>query len=343
MSNKKLHEARKVKDDEFYTLYDDIAEEMDYFKDKFDNKKIFFPCDNPQNSNFFKFFVNKFEEYNICKMYFLYLGADFAYEVNKTNIKQIKEDTNNFDKYTEKHRVYNGGGFETEESLKFLKESDIIITNPPFSISQILKDLIITNRKDYILLDSLSAAGNNKNLDYILNGDMHVSLSKPLKFLRPDGSYKSVPVNWITSYETYEIKKKRKEKKGTKKVLLRKIANFKEEIIELSRIDHLELIPDEIKDNYILALPVTFFGHPYEKTFEIIDPKTLTTNDSVEYLEEYYTKNNKKTGKKREVFRFEQPLVKCDDIEDIRSRTYLKDSNGNIYDRLFKRIYVKKK
>ena len=341
MSNKKLHEARKVKDDEFYTLYDDIAEEMDYFKDKFDNKKIFFPCDNPQNSNFFKFFVNKFEEYNICKMYFLYLGADFAYEVNKTNIKQIKEDIDNFDKYTEKHRVYNGGGFETEESLKFLKESDIIITNPPFSICQILKDLIITNRKDYILLDSLSAAGTYKNLIYILNGDMHVSWTKPLKFLRPDGSYKSVPVNWITSYETYEKKKKKKETK--KKAAPRKIVTFKEDIIELQRMDFLDLIPDEIKDNYILALPVTFLGHPYEKTFEIIDPKKLTINDSVEYLEEYYTENNKKTGRTREGFRFDHPIVKCDDVEDVRSRTYLKDSNGNIYDRLFKRIYVKKK
>ena len=341
MSNRKLHKAKKVKNDEYYTLYEDIAEEMDYFKDKFDNKTIFFPCDDPQYSNFFKFFVNKFEEYNICKMYFLYLGADFAYEVNKTNIKQIKEDINNFDKYTEKHRVYNGGGFETEESLEFLKKSDIIITNPPFSITQILKDLIITNRKDYILLDPLSAAGNNKNLDYILNGDMHVSLSKPLKFLKPDGSYKSVPVNWITSYETYDKKKKKRETK--KKAAPRKIATFKEEIIELQRLEYLELIPDEIKDNYILALPVTFLGYPYEKTFEIIDPKKLTINDGVEYLEEYYTKNNKKTGRTREGFRFDHPMIKCDDVEDVRSRTYLKDSNGNIYDRPYKRIYAKKK
>lgn len=53
MSNRKLHKSRKVKDDEFYTLYEDIAEEMDYFKDKFDNKTIFFPCDNPEYSNFF--------------------------------------------------------------------------------------------------------------------------------------------------------------------------------------------------------------------------------------------------------------------------------------------------
>lgn len=340
MSNKNLNKAKKVKDDEFYTLYEDIAEEMEYFKDKFKNKTIFFPWDNPEHSNFFKFFVNKFEDYNIYKMYFLCLGADFTYEVNKTNIKQIKEDINNFDKYTEKHRVYNGGGFETEESLEFLKKSDIIITNPPFSICQKLKDLIIENEKDYILLDALSSAGNIKNLDYILNGDMHVSPSKPLYFVRPDGSYNSVPVNWITSYETYDIKKKKKKKK---KALCRKIATFKEEIIELQRIDFLELIPDEMKDNYILALPVTFLGYPYEETFEIIDPKTLTINDGVEYLEEYYTENNKKTGRKREAFRYDHPIVKCDNIDDVGSRTYLKDNNGNIYERPFKRIYIKKK
>ena len=341
MSNKNLNKAKKVKNDEYYTLYEDIAEEMELFKDKFNNKTIFFPCDDPQYSNFFKFFVNKFEEYNIHKMYFLYLGADFAYEVNKTNLKQIKEDINNFDKYTEKHRVYNGGGFETEESLEFLKESDIIITNPPFSICQKLKDLIIENEKDYILLDALSSAGNIKNLDYILNGDMHISPTKPLYFLKPDGSYNSVPVNWITSYETYEIKKKKKKTK--KKAAYRKIATFKEEIIELQRIDFLGLIPEEMKDNYILAVPVTFLGYPYEETFEIIDPKTLTINDGVEYLEEYYTKNNKKTGRKIEGFRYNDVLIKCDDVEDVRSRTYLKDSNGNIYDRPYKRIYAKKK
>lgn len=43
MSNKNLNKAKKVKDDEFYTLYEDIAEEMEYFKDKFKNKTIFFP------------------------------------------------------------------------------------------------------------------------------------------------------------------------------------------------------------------------------------------------------------------------------------------------------------
>lgn len=62
MSNKNLRKAKKVKNDEFYTFYKDIAKEMKYYKKELEGKVVYLPCDNPKWSNFYKYFKRNYKK-----------------------------------------------------------------------------------------------------------------------------------------------------------------------------------------------------------------------------------------------------------------------------------------
>lgn len=66
--NENLHKAKKAKNDEFYTRYEDIEKEMAYYPEVFRGKVVYCNCDNPNESNFFKFFVNNFERLGLKKV-----------------------------------------------------------------------------------------------------------------------------------------------------------------------------------------------------------------------------------------------------------------------------------
>ena len=68
MGNKNLINAKKAKNDEFWTLYEDIEKEMVYYKDFFKGKIVYCNCDNPRESNFFKYFVDNFKELGLKKL-----------------------------------------------------------------------------------------------------------------------------------------------------------------------------------------------------------------------------------------------------------------------------------
>ena len=62
MSNESLRKAKKVKNDEFYTFYKDIAKEMKYYKKELEGKVVYLPCDNPKWSNFYKYFKRNYKK-----------------------------------------------------------------------------------------------------------------------------------------------------------------------------------------------------------------------------------------------------------------------------------------
>lgn len=68
MSNTNLHAAKKAKNDEFYTMYDDIEKEMIYYKDKFKDKIVYCNCDDPDVSNFAKYFKDNFDNFGLKKL-----------------------------------------------------------------------------------------------------------------------------------------------------------------------------------------------------------------------------------------------------------------------------------
>ena len=121
--NKHLHKANIEKNDDFYTSLTDIEKELGHYKEHFKDKIIFLNCDDPEESNFWKYFYLNFKYLGLKKL----IATHF--ETKKPSYKLEKTNGN-----TKKTPLKQNGDFRSHECIEILKEADIVITNPPFSI-----------------------------------------------------------------------------------------------------------------------------------------------------------------------------------------------------------------
>lgn len=186
MANAKLTNAKKAKNDEFYTQYSDIEKEinayLDYNSDVFRDKTIFLPCDDPEWSNFTKFFAQNFERLGIKKLISTSYAKDSKglktelqlsllevnsnkYDKSKTDIrgkiftltKDISGDGKvNIDDF-EWEYLKGDGDFRSEEVRRLRDESDIIITNPPFSLFREFLAWIVEADKKFAVIGNMNA------------------------------------------------------------------------------------------------------------------------------------------------------------------------------------------
>lgn len=126
--NKNLHAAKKAKNDEFYTQMTDIENELRHYKKHFKGKTIFMNCDDPTESNFWKYFHLNFEFFGLKKIIATH------YLENQKSYMLEYEGGNDVDTSVGiKNNLEEDGDFRSEESINLLKRSDIVVTNPPFS------------------------------------------------------------------------------------------------------------------------------------------------------------------------------------------------------------------
>lgn len=156
MKNKNLHNAKDLKKDEFYTQLADIEKEMGHYKDHFKNKTIFCNCDDPEESNFWKYFALNFEFLGLKKLIATH------YEREKPSYKlEIVKDTNKDGKInkldTIRTHLKQNGDFRSPECIEILTEADIVVTNPPFSLFREYIAQLIENNKKFIIIGNINA------------------------------------------------------------------------------------------------------------------------------------------------------------------------------------------
>lgn len=118
-----LHKAKKAKNDEFYTRYEDIEKEMVHYTEHLKGKVIYCPCDDYRWSNFVKYFKDNFERYGLKKLIATnYDIGDGAWKYTYDGVTETAD------------RMEGNGDFRSDESTKIMQECDIVITNPPFSL-----------------------------------------------------------------------------------------------------------------------------------------------------------------------------------------------------------------
>ncbi len=188
MATKIMDNAKKAKADEFYTQLDDIALEMKHYSEMFRGKVIFCNCDDPYESNFFKYFALNFNHLGLKKLIatsyddspIAYTEVSFfgdegkkitnknrrAYKIEITEVKDANGDgaTDLSDvQYllqTNKNTLtvlLGNGDFRSKECIELLKESDIVITNPPFSLFREYVAQLIEYNKKFILIGNTNA------------------------------------------------------------------------------------------------------------------------------------------------------------------------------------------
>ncbi len=184
--NANLHNAKKTKNDEFYTQYVDIEKEinayLEYNPDVFKDKTILLPCDDPEWSNFTKYFAQNFERFGLKKLISTSYAADSKpddipyqltlfemnspkYDKKKTRshgkIFVLERDLNKDKKINiddlEWDYLKGDGDFRSKEITKLRDEADIIITNPPFSLFREFLAWIIEKKKSFCIIGNMNA------------------------------------------------------------------------------------------------------------------------------------------------------------------------------------------
>ena len=165
-----LKRARKEKNDEFYTLYEDIEKELSHYKPYFKGKKVYLPCDNPEISNFYKFFVDHFADYGIKELVCTWLGGNEFYKVTMHDGRLFNEYGYGF----------NSGDFM--ENGHFFKRADIIVTNPPFSLFRAFIDTVMKHKKDCLVMGPITAVAYKPVFPYIQKRQLDIGYNHPNTF-----------------------------------------------------------------------------------------------------------------------------------------------------------------
>lgn len=187
--NEDLRKANKAKKDEFYTQLSDIEKELNNYRKEFKDKVVFCNCDDPYESNFFKYFAMNFNFLGLKKLIATcYASSPVAYtqlslfdieglkierksarKAYKIEITEVND--NNGDgaidlsdvEYLIKNKkntlsLLNGDGdFRSKECIELLKESDIVVTNPPFSLFREYVNQLIEYKKQFIIMGNTNA------------------------------------------------------------------------------------------------------------------------------------------------------------------------------------------
>ena len=184
-NNSNLGAAKAAKNDEFYTQYADIQKEvnayLEYNPDTFRDKTVLLPCDDPEWSNFTRFFAQNFERLGLkrlistsyaveSKKYKNYQPSLFEtesplFDADKTRIKgkifELTHDTNQNGRIDiddlEWHYLEGDGDFRSKEFCQLRDQSDIIVTNPPFSLFREFVDWLVESGKQFSVIGNVNA------------------------------------------------------------------------------------------------------------------------------------------------------------------------------------------
>ena len=175
-SNKNLTQAKKNQKDEFYTQLSDIERELKHYKDHFKNKVVYCNCDDPRVSNFFHYFSYNFEFLKLKKLITAcYKNQDvdlFSSNNSERAIYLEYEGDRNKNRIPDREEIgvrhlQGDGDFRSEECLKLLKQSDIVVTNPPFSLFREYVSQLIEYEKKFIILGHQNAITYKETFKFI--------------------------------------------------------------------------------------------------------------------------------------------------------------------------------
>ena len=274
-----LQKAKNDKKDEFYTQLKDIENELKYYEYYFKDKIVYCNCDNPEWSNFWKYFEMNFEYLGLKKVIATHYEKnqptyklELTKNVNSEGVISIK---------SVKTPLMENGDFRSQECIEILKEADIVVTNPPFSlfrkyVAQLIeynkKFIIIGNQNAITYRDIFPLIKNNKLwLGVSINGNTEFRIPDdyPLrasKFRVDDKGQKFISVKGVRWFTNLDHKKRNEE------LILYK--TYTEE--EYHKYDNYDAInvnkTKEIPVDYdgVMGVPITFLDKYNHEQFEII-------------------------------------------------------------------------
>lgn len=277
MANKNLTRAKREKNDEFYTRLSDIENELIHYRKHFKGKVIFLNCDDPYESNFWFYFHKQFKFLGLKKL----IATHYVNGKKSFKFEYMGRDDNN---------IYSGiktdlegdGDFRSDECIKLLKESDIVVGNPPFSLFLNFINQLIKYDKNFIIIGNQNAITykdvfplikenrmwlgvNAKGMEFEVPNKPPYNTRSSFRIDKETGKFyqKLGNICWFTNLEHY---------KRNEELILWKLYNEKDnpkydnyDAIEVSRVKE---IPKDYYD--VMGVPITFLNKYNPNQFEIL-------------------------------------------------------------------------
>ena len=271
MRNGNLHKAKVAKNDEFYTRLEDIEKELEHYTEHFKGKVVYCNCDDANRSNFFKYFSTNFQKLGLKKLITSGLKNDGTGVV----AIQTGDDID----------IYDGNGdFRSEECIEFLKEADIVVTNPPFSCFRQYVAQLMQYGKKFLIIGNNNAITYKEIFPYIKNNELWLGITPVKDFIQPNGEIKKFGnICWFTNLEH----KKRNEElilyKHYSPTEYPKYENY--DAIEVSKVAE---IPMDYEG--VMGVPISFLNKYCPNQFRIVkfrkgdDGKDLSVNGKCPYF-----------------------------------------------------------
>ena len=165
-TNKTLQQARKAKSDEFYTRLADIEKELKHYRQHFKDKVVLCNCDDPRVSNFFHFFSYNFEKLGLKKLITTCYKSQnmdlFSRHDDEAAIYLEYEGDKNDNKVPDPEEIgiqhlQGDGDFRSPECIELLKQADIVVTNPPFSLFREYIGQLMAHKKKFLIIGNMNA------------------------------------------------------------------------------------------------------------------------------------------------------------------------------------------
>ncbi len=263
--NKNLAKAKESKMDEFYTPLADIERELGHYREHFKNKVVFCNCDDPEYSNFWNYFALNFEFLGLKKLIATH------YETEKHSYKlEIVKDANKDGKVnkldTIKTPLKQNGDFRSPECIEILKEADIVVTNPPFSLFREYVAQLIEYNKKFIIIGNINAISYKECFELIKKDKIWLGYNCIRHFKKPDGTmYETARSFWYTNLDIV------KRHEGI--ILCKKYSGNEDEYPKYENIDAINV--EKAKDipydySGIMGVPITFMDKYNPEQFEIL-------------------------------------------------------------------------
>lgn len=359
MANERFDNAKKNKNDEFYTRLEDIEKELEHYKEFFKGKTIFCNCDDPRVSNFFKYFALNFNNFGIKKIISTcYKNQDVdLFTQNECEKAVYIEYTGNPNDPTstdfstiEVKELKGDGDFRSQECIELLKQSDIVVTNPPFSLFREYVAQLIKYDKKFIIVGHQNAISykeifslikdNKLWLGYGFKGGAAHFINTHYEDYASAGNHKEgmIRVSGVVWFTNLDIKKRHEEIVMYKTYSPEEFPKY--ENYDGINVDKSTDIPMDYSG--VIGVPITFLDKYSPDQFEIIG---LGIVGSCEFTNErkmeILDKNGIPTGKY--TVNAKGTLYRKHLASDKKPAAFKDCETGELYQSIYARILIKRK
>lgn len=265
--NRTLAKAKKNKKDEFYTRRTDIEQELRHYEPFLRGKSIYLNCDDPTESEFWQYFKRQFNAWGLKGL------ISTHYDPTEPTYKlEIKREDVDIDldvvpeEAIKREDIESNGDFRSACCIELLERSDIVVTNPPFSLFREYIAQLIEYDKKFLVLGNKNSFTYKEIFPHIKDGKIWIGYTSPKSFMRPDGTEKNMSglCRWFTNLDV----PKRHESLDLQGNYYNELDNPTYDNYDAVEVGRVCMIPCDYDG--VMGVPITYIDQHNPDDFEIL-------------------------------------------------------------------------